>query len=363
MNEVYIAGRGLASALGPDLASALIALGQGLVAPARFELAPGLGWPYFAITEEDAEEAADWSERARRITCRVAAESGALAGPRSGPLFVASSSHDIGGCEIGSDFEGDCHRFAQTVAAWLDWRGPVFTVSTACTSSLNALRGARTLIRHGQADHALVLGLELRNRVTLGGFAGMQLLSPRRALPLGQGRDGLVLGEAAAALHLSSTPARWRIAGGANVVAGQDPTGIDAGAVAAMCRQALVDSALAPADIALIKPQAAGSPANDAIEASALAQVFATMPALVSFKGVIGHTLGAAGAAELALLMACLESGTWPRVDYAQDAALKAALAGQAPAHARHVLASILGFGGGHAAVVLEDRAARRAAG
>jgi len=352
VNEVYLAGRGLASALGTDLGSALVALVEGGVEPGRFELADGSAWPLYTIADDDS----DWTSRARRITQCVAHESGALAGERNGPLFLASSSLDIGAREDSGEFDGDYQSFAETVAGWLDWRGPVFTVSTACTSALNALLSAHTLIRNGAAEQALVLGLELRNRVTVGGFGGMQLLSATRALPFGEARDGLVLGEAVAALHLSRKPSRWRIAGGANVVDGRDPAGAVPSAVVALCRQALASSALQPQDIALIKPQAAGSPANDATEAEALRQVFDPLPALVSLKAAIGHTLGAAGAAELALLIACLEAGVWPRVDYAQDAALNAPLAGRAPARARHVLACILGFGGGHAAVVLEDR-------
>jgi len=351
MNEAYLAGRGLASALGPDLTSALVALGGGGVAPTRFELAGGFAWPYYAMADEDA----DWTARTRRIAQRVAAESGALAGPRTGPLFLCSSSLDMGALEDHSLFDGSDPNFPAAVASWLDWLGPVFAISTACTSGLNAVLSARSLIRHGHADHALVLGLELRNRVTVGGFGGMQLLSATRSLPFGQGRSGLVLGEAVAALHLSSRPARWRIAGGANVVDGQDPAGPVPSAVIAMCRQALADSSLVAGDIALIKPQAAGSPSGDAIEAQALREVFEPLPALISLKASIGHTLGASGAAELALLTACLESGVWPRVDYPLDAALNTPLAEQAPPRARHVMASILGFGGGHTAVVLED--------
>ena len=177
MNEAYLAGRGLASSLGPDLATAMAALAQGGLPPGRFEIGDGMGWPYHAIADEDT----DWTARARRIVQRVAAESGALAGPRSGPLFVASSSLDIGWLEDHIDAYRDSASFPDTVAAWLDWRGPVFTVSTACSSALNALLSARTLIRHGRADHALVLGLELRNRTTVGGFGGMQLLAPERA--------------------------------------------------------------------------------------------------------------------------------------------------------------------------------------
>lgn len=354
MNQVYLAGRGLASALGPDVASALVALAQGGVPPQRFELADGSAWPLYTMADDEP----DWPTRTRRITQRVAAESGALTGPRSGPLFIASSSLDIGWLEQSHNFERDYQQFAETVASWLDWRGPVFTVSTACTSALNAVLSARTLIHSGQSEHALVLGMELRNRVTVGGFGGMQLLSATGALPFGEARNGLVLGEAVAALHLSSTPSRWRLAGGANVVDGRDPAGTVPSAVIAMCRQALASSGLQASDIALIKPQAAGGVRNDATEAQALREVFVSLPPLVSFKASIGHTLGASGAAELALLTACLESGVWPRIDYAQDGTLKATLSQQAPQHARYVLASILGFGGGHTAVVLEDCAA-----
>ena len=354
VNEVYLAGRGLACALGPDLASTLVALGRGGVSPSRVEVAPGFAWPYHGIQEQGP----DWLTRARCITLRVAADSGALAGPRDGPLFVASSSVGLGAAEDFDDFDARMPDFADGVAGWLDWRGPVFAVSTACTSSLNALLSARTLLRSGQAKSALVLGVELRNRVSVGGFGALQLLSATRALPLGAGRDGMVLGEAVAALHLGTQRNRWRFAGGANLVDGRQASGTGPAAVEAMCRQALASSTLAPKDIALIKPQAAGSPENDAIEIAALQRVFDPLPPLVSFKAAIGHTLGAAGAAEVVLLTACLETGAWPVCDYALDASLKISLAARAPRPARHVLASILGFGGGHAAVVLEDAGA-----
>ncbi|MBX3618903.1 MAG: beta-ketoacyl synthase [Rhizobacter sp.] len=354
MNDTWLAGRGLASSLGPSLPAALAALAGGGTGLTRFALADGSAWPYHAIADDEP----DWTARTRRITERVAAESGALAGARRGALFIASSSLDIGALEDSLDFARDYPQFAETVAAWLGWQGPVYTVSTACTSGLNAVLSARTLLRHGLVGDALVLGLELRNRVTVGGFGGMQLLSPSAALPFGAGRNGLVLGEAVAALHLRVQPARWRLAGGANVVDGRDPAGSIESAIVTMCRQALADSGVQAGDIGLVKPQAAGGAASDATEARALHQVFDHLPPLVSLKTAIGHTLGASGVAELALLTACLESGVWPRQAHAPDPDLKAPLAAQAPSHARHVLASILGFGGGHAAVVLEDTGA-----
>jgi 3-oxoacyl-[acyl-carrier-protein] synthase I len=351
MKKVYLAGRGLASTLGPDLAQALVTLDQGGTPPTPFELPGGFSWPVHMIREN----AASWTDLARCITVRVAQESGALSGPRTGPLFLATSSTDIGAREDHDDFHGDFQTFAQDIASWLDWQGPAFTVSSACTSGLNALLSARALIRHGHADHALVLGLELRNRVTVAGFGGMQLLSEGLALPFGEHRSGLVLGEAVAALYLSSHASRWRLAGGANVVDGRNPAGIVPNALQMMLQQTLQCSGLQASDIGLIKPQAAGSPVNDAVEAAGLLQAFDPLPPLLSLKAAIGHTLGASGVAEVALLMACLESGVCPRIDYPQDPALNACLTDQLPQHARYVLAQILGFGGGHAAVVLED--------
>jgi 3-oxoacyl-[acyl-carrier-protein] synthase-1 len=352
MNAVYLAGCGLACGLGADLAAAQAALRDGRTAPGSVELGNGLTVPFHAIDEPGD----DWLARAQRLVQRVARESGAL-DDRRGALFIASSSVDVGMHEtITSATEPDFHDLAECVAGWLDWRGPVFTVSTACTSALNAVRGAAALIRAGDVDHALVLGVELGNRLTVAGFAAMQLLAARQAQPLGAARDGLVLGEAVAALHLSRRSARWRLAGEANVVDGRDAAGAVPSAIVAMCRQALAASGLEPADIGLVKLQAAGSPTSDAVELAALREVFDPLPPLVSLKAHIGHTLGASGAAEIALLARCLETGEWPACDDAPDPSLRVALAARAPRDARYVLASILGFGGGHAAVVLEDR-------
>lgn len=354
MKDAYLAGSGLASALGPDLRTALQALRTGGIAPRRIELAEGNTWPYYAIEEVDA----NWFARAQRIVQRVALESGALV-DRDGPLFVASSSLDIGEREREGNVERDLHSFAERLAASLDWRGPVHTVCTACTSSIVALLGAAGCVQAGECESALVLGVELFNRTSLGGFGAMQLLASDASRPLGVQRSGLVLGEAVAALHLSSQPARWRLVGGANVVDGRDASGIVADAVTAACRQALHASSIEAADIGLVKLQAAGSPASDAIELAALRRVFDPLPPLTTLKAAIGHTLGASGGAEIALLLACVEAGVWPRPDYPLDRTLNAGLTSRTPDALRHLLVSIHGFGGGHTAVVLEDLGSR----
>jgi 3-oxoacyl-[acyl-carrier-protein] synthase I len=353
VKPVFLAGRGLASALGGNLPQAMLALRGGGVAPSAFEVAPGQFTPYFSLPPSDE----DWAARAQRLVTDAVAESGGPAA-RDGALLIASTSFDMAVREHGDAFERDIAAFSEQVGAWLGWRGPIFMVSTACTSAINAMLSGVALIAAGDVDHALVLGIELANRFTVGGFQSMQLLSAASPQPLGAARRGLVLGEAVAALHLSGRPARWRVMGGANVVDSRDPAGAVAEAVAAMCRQALARSGLRAGQIDLVKLQAAGSGNNDATELAGLAQVFEPLPPVVSLKALFGHTLGAAGAAEVALLTACIEAHLWPVPGYAIDPGLNAMWAQHAPPRLRHVLACILGFGGGHAAVVLEDTAA-----
>ncbi|MET3495762.1 beta-ketoacyl synthase N-terminal-like domain-containing protein [Variovorax boronicumulans] len=351
--DVYLAATGLACVLGNDMPAALNALGRGGVPPTPVALADGVGCTVYKLPPQEG----DWTRRVQHTARSVVAQTGEW-GDRTAPLFVASSSLDIGGMEFEKPalrFGGDLQDFAGLVASALDWQGPVFTVSTGCTSALNAVLAATDLIRHGGNDEALVLGAEMDNRFTAAGFHAMQLLAPGSAQPFGAERKGLVLGEAVAALRLSARPSRWRITGGANVVDGRNPSGTEASAVRAMCRAALAQSGLGPEDIDLIKVQAAGSLVNDTIEVNALKEVFGRLPPLVSLKSSLGHTLGAAGAAELALLVGCIEGGAWPSIGYALDPTLGIALATEAPAKLRNILLNVVGFGGGHASLLIED--------
>jgi 3-oxoacyl-[acyl-carrier-protein] synthase-1 len=351
MKPAYLSGRGLACALGLDVRSSLDSLRHGGVATTS-SILPGLlggSFPYHAIPGPHG----DWNERARNLVRRVADEAGSQQ-IRGGVLFIATSSFDIGAVEQGTA-QMDYAAFSNKVAEWLEWTGPVYVLNTACTSSLNALIAAQALLNAGEAQDALVLGIELDNQLTLGGFASLQLLSSSGSKPFGTNRDGLVLGEAVAALRLSThEPARWQMLGGANVVDGSQPTGASAAAVVSMYQHALAASGLSVDAIDLIKVQAAGSPGNDAAEAQGLLAAFPTVPSLVSFKAAMGHTMGASGAAEIALLTACLEQGVWPEYASDADAELGIALAASAPDKVRYVLATILGFGGSHATVVLE---------
>jgi len=304
----------------------------------------------------------DWMARAEAVARAV----GAVLKSRAGlddrewpgmPCLVGSSSHFIGAREAQPDAElGPPAEFAARLARCFGAAGPVMTVNTACTSGLTALALARDMIDAGHCRHALVLGVELANRLSSIGFGALGLLSASTAKPCDRDRDGLVLGEGFGALLVSASGA-WRIAAAATQI---DPSGFatpapNEGVFARAMRAALAAAGWQAADVDLLKLQAGGSPSGDLAEARAVLGLFASLPRLVSFKGAIGHTLGASGPAELALLLAALARGRVPATAGFRHADPEVGLEpGAADGGAvRRVLFNLAGFGGHVASLAL----------
>ena len=302
-----------------------------------------------------------WMQRAEAIASSVAASLRRKAGLTDGewrpmPCFVGSSSHCIGaheeqpGRELAPPVE-----FAAQLARWFGVAGPVAAVNTACTSGLTALGLARDRIERGACTHALVLGVELDNRLTTLGFAALGLLSATRARPCDRDRDGLALGEALGAVIVSRAGA-WRIAALSSEI---DPSGFAAPAPNEAVIERGMKGALAVAgwkEVDLLKLQAGGSPAGDLAEARAVKSLFPAAPLMVSFKGEIGHTLGASGPAELALLLDALARGEVPPTAGFEQPDPELGLAPRAGdgRAVRRVLFNLAGFGGHVASLALE---------
>jgi 3-oxoacyl-[acyl-carrier-protein] synthase-1 len=127
-------------------------------------------------------------------------------------------------------------------------------------------------------------------------------------------------------------------------------------AMAATMRSAMDQARWQPGDVHLIKLQAAGSPLSDLAEARAVRALFTPPPQLASLKGAIGHTLGASGPAELALLLGALSRGrvppTWGYEVY--DEAIGLAPSDGAAGEVRRVLFNLSGFGGSVMTLALE---------
>jgi 3-oxoacyl-[acyl-carrier-protein] synthase I len=190
------------------------------------------------------------------------------------------------------------------VARLLDLRGPVYTVATACSSSAKVFATGRRLIRAGFADAALVGGADALCKTTVGGFAALDAVAPERCNPFSVNRAGINVGEAAAAFLLTQDETPVRLAGigessDAHHVTAPHPEG--RGAMAAM-RAALDDAGLDPSEICYVNLHGTGTPLNDAIEGKAVHAVFGRSIACSSTKSMTGHTLGAAGACEVAFV-------------------------------------------------------------
>ena len=148
----------------------------------------------------------------------------------------------------------------------------------------------------------------------------MELLSPQRQiLPFDERRDGLILGEACAALMLAKNgTASMRYLGGACNTDSFSLTAanIDGSTIAAVMKQALADADRAAEDVTAVKVHGTASLLNDEAEAAGLLNVFDSadigLPTTFALKPYVGHTLGACGAVEIALVHSAAMSGFIP---------------------------------------------------
>ena len=359
MSGAFVRACALASALGPDLASSVERLAGAPAAPPRNTKTGGI-WPYCPIPV-DGE---NWRKRAEAIARSVAEDLRREAALEAAqwaelPCIVGSSSFSVGAWDEGGWAAVEpSFEFSRRLARGFGVRGPVTAVSTTCTSGLSALDIALGMVTEGEFREVLVLGVELSNRLTVAGFAGLELLSATAARPCDRDRDGLVLGEALAAVLVSAASAPWRIAALATGMDAASVTGPapDGTATARTMRAAMAGARWESAAVDLIKLQSGGGRLADLAEANAVRELFAPAPRAVSLKGALGHTLGASGPAELALLLASLSRGLVPATwgFTRPDGELGIAPSGGEAGNVRRVLFNLSGFGGSVMSLALE---------
>ncbi|MBI4247171.1 MAG: beta-ketoacyl-[acyl-carrier-protein] synthase family protein [Candidatus Rokubacteria bacterium] len=215
--------------------------------------------------------------------------------------------------------------------------GPASTVQTACTSSAQAIGEGFRAVRRGHVDVALVGGsdcivspIELQLFCLLGVMSKQNLEPVAASRPFDARRDGFVMGEGAGFLVLEeSEHARRRGAPVLAQLAGYGTT-CDAyritdeapdgrGAIRAI-RAALADAGLVPEDVDYVNAHGTSTPMNDRVETVALRGVFgphAGRLLVSSTKSMIGHTISAAGAIELATtVLAVRDQVAPPTINY-----------------------------------------------
>jgi nodulation protein E len=205
-------------------------------------------------------------------------------------------------------------------------RGPVFAVSSACSSSGHAIAQGAALIVAGGADIAVVGGSEaIATPACLRAWEGLQAMSPTTCRPFSEGRDGMVIGEGGGAMVLEALDNAS--ARGAPILAELCGVGLSSdafhwtqpsleGAVSAMST-ALDQAGAREAGQILISTHGTGTPLNDKNEAAAIHAVFghrAKNHPVIATKSAHGHLIGAASAVQGVIGLMALNEGRAPPI-------------------------------------------------
>ncbi len=198
-----------------------------------------------------------------------------------------------------------------------------FNISAACASSAIALAQGAGLIALGRADVVLVCCIDLVAEFTFSGFSALKALSPVPCKPFDRDRQGLSLGEGAAALLLMSRDRAkqenrpplgnvvgWGVASDATHITAPDKEGcgLEQAILSSLKRAGLASEA-----VAAVSAHGTGTVYNDLMELTAFRKVFGKRRIPVySVKGAVGHCLGAAGGVEVAMALQALSSKEIP---------------------------------------------------
>ena len=116
--------------------------------------------------------------------------------------FYASFLSDPASGRLIDVVNHDCSDSTERIAQDLGIQDFVTTISTACSSSVNALMFGSNLIKTGKLDRVIVGGTDSVTRFTLNGFNTLMILDKTGCHPFDENRAGLTLGEGAAFLVL-----------------------------------------------------------------------------------------------------------------------------------------------------------------
>ena len=264
-------------------------------------------------------------------------------------------------------FQHECGYSTEWVADRLGIRHFQTTISTACSSSANAIGFAARLIRHGMLDVVVAGGTDALTRFTLNGFNALMILDAGYCRPFDNDRQGLNLGEGAGYLVLVSDRVAASLPFGVHCTVSGYANANDAwhqtasspdgrGSWLAMST-AIARSGLQPADIDYINLHGTGTQNNDLAEGTAIRRLFdPAYPKMSSTKSFTGHTLGASGGIEAVLSVLAVQHGlVYPNLRWhtpMPELPFSPVTTFLKDQPIRHVLSNSFGFGGNCSSLV-----------
>ena len=385
---VFIAGTGIISAIGNHVAECLDALENGRAGMGQMRYlhsAHGNRLPVAEVkldNEELAQLAGLPKIKSRTALLSLVAAKEALASAgiekikdlRTG--FISATS--VGGMDKTENFfteflsdnskgklrdviNHECGSVTELVADALGIKDYITTISTACSSSANAVFLGARLIRNNIVDVVVAGGTDSMTRFTLNGFYTLMIVDEQFCQPFDQNRRGLNLGEGAGYVVLVSDKVAATLQNKPTIIlsgycnandayhqTASSPDGI--GSYLAMSG-ALQKAGLKPEDIDYINLHGTGTQNNDIAEGTAIKRLFDPhYPKMSSTKTFTGHTLGASGGIEAVFAVLALQHGIifpnlrlqTPMADlpFVPERALVKNV------EVKHVLSNSFGFGG-----------------
>ncbi len=389
MNEpVFIAGTGIISAIGNNVAECLDALENGRAGMGEMHQLDSLHRERLPVAEvklsneELAKLAGLPKSKSRTALLSMIAAKEALdhaAIPNISSLrcgFISANS--VGGMDKTENFfteflpdnnkgrlrnvvDHECGSVTELVADALGIKDYISTISTACSSSANAIFFGARLIRNNIVDVVVAGGTDSLTKFTLNGFNTLMIVDEQFCQPFDENRRGLNLGEGAGYVVLVSEKIAATLKNKPQIILSGYCNANDAyhqtasspegtGSYLAMSG-AIKKSGLKPGDIDYINLHGTGTQNNDIAEGTAIKRLFDPhYPKMSSTKTFTGHTLGASGGIEAVFSVLALQHGIiypnlrlqTPMVDLPfvpERAFIK-------NVNVKHVLSNSFGFGG-----------------
>lgn len=394
LERIAITGLGMVTSLGSDASESFRRLLAG--EPGIATLGQELGLPLnSALVAEVGEQSADhWStgtatdafSRSERLALRAAREALAQAGivdtevelviggttGAARESILAYSRVEAEHVEVlARSFAVDSlGEMSVNLRAVLPRLKSATVVCSACSSGALSIALGAMRLEQGEQLPQLVGGTDALSALTLLGFGCLGAMSKEPCRPFDARRMGLTLGEGAAMLVLESesmvrarnaTVLAWldgyAVGAEAHHLTHPEPDGKRA---TQLLRDAMQRAGFAPADVGYINAHGTATVPNDAMESKAFAlaldQRVDGVP-VSSSKGQLGHTLGAAGAIEAAIVVQSLAAqAVVPTVgleQIAEDCPL-CHVPGKGRAHEfSAALSTSFGFGGAGAVLAL----------
>lgn len=259
----------------------------------------------------------------------------------------------------------DCAESTINIARYCGIKPFLATISTACSSSANAILLGSRMIQQGLVQRAICGGCDSLSRFTVNGFASLKNVSRQACMPFDQNRQGLNLGEGAGYLLLErESDAKARGAEILAVLSGYGnsndayhptaPSPDGAGAYRTM-QQALEKAKLQASDINYINAHGTATENNDAAEGKAIENMFGEGIAFSSTKPYTGHTLAAAGVIEAIFsIWALQQEVALPNLNFstAMETISIQPVTEVKQQAMQHVLSNSFGFGGNNVSLI-----------